>query len=248
MSDSSAFIPATRRPRRYHDEENYPLVVLPHAVRLDSATRWILTRSGLQSGPMLVVADANGAIPEFESLASARSYASRLLPPPDPISADFELMVAGTVEAEVDLDSIIQWTGAPAARAVGPIELAEAWELLAAADALIELPPWNATGAMAIHERIGGRDADRAAEELLVSGMKLSGAVQEIRRKNPDARGVPWPPELTKPTTPDFTLWTAADDELVARALRAGIAEFGVHLSVEAAMRDVTQTWADRLT
>ncbi|HJU64433.1 MAG TPA: hypothetical protein VJ596_02090 [Gemmatimonadaceae bacterium] len=63
------------------------------------------------------------------------------------------------------------------------------------------------------------------------------GTSQRMRRGSQD--DAPWPAGLD-------SMWTSADDTLLSRISRTGIASMTSRLSTETAKRDVTETWPAR--
>jgi hypothetical protein len=244
-SDTAMPRPITRRERPYRDPRtNEPELTLVLSVQANGRTRFVLGQAPMGGGEMIVVADSGGAIPVFESEQEAEAYAARVFPL-DRTSVDsadaavgaFAELLAATAPTHIDFDAVRAWTASPTTSAVGPAELAVAWEVLAGADAAPAIAPFDPMSLVGLQEDLSRAGTDSAEIATIMTGMKLSGAASEVRRRG-DPTGGP-------------SKWPAGSDEFfgdddrarLARILAPGIANFVRRLSSEAATRDVTSTW-----
>jgi hypothetical protein len=203
--------------------DDEPMVTMVIAIRHEERERFILARGGLQSGPLLVVADATGRIPAFESEAAARAHAARHFPPWMPGAetldeaslAEMAAMLAPPGVTRVDFDRALQWADDPASRLAGPMELALVWEMLAGADAAPAMAPFDPMSLPALNDwiRAGGPEGEMA--QLALTGMMLSGVVSQAMRRGA-ADDASWPADIAE-------IWTAENDAALARIIRDGV-------------------------
>jgi hypothetical protein len=212
-----------RRVRAPDPDSDEPMVTLVVALQHEARTRFILARGGLQSAPLTVVADSAGRIPVFASEADARAYAARNFPPTmpgadsldDSTRAALATLLAPAEVTRVDFDRALAWAANPASRGMGPYELAMVWEILSGAGAAHDMAPFDPMSMPSLNDQIRSGGQDSAMAEILMTGMILSGMVSEARRRGQED-DAPWPPYAD-------SVWTAANDALLARIIRAGV-------------------------
>jgi hypothetical protein len=240
---ADAILLPERHMRFYRDPDtNEPAATLVVSLTFDGTQRFILAQAGVHEGPLTVVADSAGLIPAFDSERDARAYVARVFPLDTANADSYDAGVAAYAEllarsgpTPVDLDRALRWTEHPASRDVGPVALAMVWELLAAADAALPMGPVDPMSVAAFRDDTGSPEAAEAAAEVLTLGMTLSDIVGEAQRKG-DEIDPPWPPGIAE-------IWSDAENALLARVLRTGIANMVARLSPDAAKGDVTETW-----
>ena len=245
-ADDSLVPAVPRRKWFYRDPESGdPAVTLVFAVQVGGRQRFVLAQLRPDRGDEVVVSDSAGRIPVFDTKDSALAYRARVFPlevsaqdssSAESVAATYEKMLGVGGPLSFDLDAATRWAQRPEARGTDPRTLLEGWQLLAAADALPTPPQFDPMGMYALHDHV--REEDRAATELALTGMKLSGIVLlDERARGPLTRTVSWPS--------DTIVWGAGDDARLARLMRVGVARFAARLSTDAAQRDVRATWPE---